>query len=96
MAGCLHRRGELLEVCQGSDEIVGLNGPRGFVCAAAFNYIQRRFAAFFAMRRSLLRARGQLPGTLKTILAGNPDPCLREQLNLGGLRARPVDHRFGI
>jgi len=82
---CLYRRGHLLEVCQGSLELVGLNGPRGFICAAAFNAVQRRFAAFFAMRRALLRARERLPSELRRALNKNPDPCLRQQLNLTAL-----------
>jgi hypothetical protein len=45
---------QLLRV-QGDEHTLGLNGPRGFISAAAFNYIQSRFAAFFAMRRALIR-----------------------------------------
>ncbi len=82
---CLYRRGHLLEVCQGSLELVGLNGPRGFICAAAFNAIQRRFAAFFAMRRALVRARARLPSELRRALNNNPDPCLRGQLNIAAV-----------
>ena len=81
-AGGLYRRGMVLEVFQGSEELVGLNGPRGFVCAAAYNFVQRRYAAFFAMRRALVRARAKLIPELRGILNANPDPCLRQQVFL--------------
>lgn len=75
--GVAYRRGLLLEVFQGSEELAGLNGPRGFVCVAAFNFIQRRFAGFFALRRALVRARAKLPAQLRTLITQNPDPCLQ-------------------
>jgi len=86
---CLVRSGQLLEACEGQGELVGLNGPRGFICADAYNFIQRRFAAFFAMRRALVRARKRkLPSELRSLLNANPDPCLRQHLNLSlGLAA---------
>jgi hypothetical protein len=41
------------------------------------NYIQRRFAAFFAMRRALIRARTQLIPELRALADQSPDPCLK-------------------
>ena len=75
--GVAYRRGHLLEVFQASEELAGLNGPRGFVCVAAFNHIQRRFAGFFALRRALVRARTKLPIELRNLITQNPDPCLQ-------------------
>jgi len=77
----LYRSGALLQSAQ-DDEYVGVNGPRGFICAAAYNYIQQRFAAFFAMRRALLRARGRLPKELRVFVDANPDPCIPQDLNV--------------
>jgi hypothetical protein len=67
---------QLLRVAQGDEATHGLNGPRGFVSAAAFNYIQRRFAAFFAMRRALIRARHKLIPELRALADQSPDPCI--------------------
>ena len=75
--GAVTQRGPLLEVAQGSEAMAGILGPRGFICAAAFNYVQRRFAAFFAMRRSLIRARAKLPPELRARVDQSDDPCLR-------------------
>ena len=86
VAGTLYRDGERLRVFQGSEELAGVNGPRGFVSAAAFNFVQGRFAAFFAMRRALLRARRQLTPELRDALIANPDPCLRQQLGVAQLK----------
>ena len=86
VAGAVYRDGERLIVFQGSEELAGVNGPRGFVSAAAFNYVQGRFAGFFAMRRALLRARRQLPQELRKAMVANPDPCLRQQLGVAQLR----------
>jgi hypothetical protein len=81
-SGCLARSGHVLETCKGKGRLVGLNGPRGFICADAYNFIQRRFAAFFAMRRALLRAQKKLSRELRALVDANPDPCLRQHLNL--------------
>ena len=81
-SGTTYRRGLLL-VAEGlREDAAGLNGPRGFVSLAAFNFIQRRFAAFFTLRRALLRARSRLTPELKATLVQNPDPCVRQQLGL--------------
>ena len=74
--GAVYQRGLLLEVYQGSDELAGLSGPRGFVCAAAYNFIQRRYAAFFCMRRALLRAHAGLLPELKALINQSSDPCV--------------------
>jgi hypothetical protein len=66
---------QLLRV-QGDEHTLGLNGPRGFISAAAFNYIQSRFAAFFAMRRALIRARHRLIPELRALADQSPDPCI--------------------
>jgi hypothetical protein len=71
-----HRK-RLLEVSDGDAAQHGINGPRGFISAAAYNYIQRRFAAFFAMRRALIRARTQLVPELRALADQSPDPCLK-------------------
>ena len=42
----------------------------------------RRYAAFFAMRRALVRARAKLIPELRGLLNANPDPCLRQQVFL--------------
>ncbi len=81
-SGCLARSGHVLETCKGQGQLVGLNGPRGFICADAYNFIHRRFAAFFAMRRALLRAQKKLSRELRALVDANPDPCLRQHLNL--------------
>ncbi len=82
LSGTTYRRGLLL-VAEGlREDAAGLNGPRGFVSLAAYNFIQRRFAAFFALRRALLRARSRLTPELKAALSTNPDPCVRQQLGL--------------
>jgi hypothetical protein len=66
---------QLLRV-QGDEHTLGLNGPRGFISAAAFNYIQSRFAAFLAMRRALIRARHRLIPELRALADQSPDPCI--------------------
>jgi hypothetical protein len=75
--GAVRPHGRLLEVIQSSEELHGINGPRGFVSVAAFNFIQRRFAAFFATRRALIRARGKLPPELRKLADQSVDPCLQ-------------------
>ncbi|MEZ4448167.1 MAG: hypothetical protein R3B09_01725 [Nannocystaceae bacterium] len=74
--GAVYQRGLLLEVYQGAGELAGLSGPRGFVCAAAYNFIQRRYAAFFCMRRALLRAYQGLLPELKALINQSSDACV--------------------
>lgn len=76
-AGQLYRRAGLLHVPQGSLEIAALVGPLGEVAAPAYNYIVQRFAAFFAMRRAVLRARAAWTPDMQRAAAESPDPCLR-------------------
>ncbi len=83
--GEVHRDGERLVADSTSAEDVGINGPRGFVCVAAYNFIQERFAAFFAMRRALLRGRRHLTPELRELLMKNKDPCMRQQLGVAVL-----------
>jgi hypothetical protein len=84
--GAVYIDGERLRVPVGDGRSAGINGPRGFVCAAAFNFIQEQFAAFFAMRRAALRARKNLSPELRKALIANPDPCVRQQLGLASLK----------
>jgi hypothetical protein len=76
-AGQLYTRGGALAVHQGSVQIAGVMGPRGRVSAAAHNYIVGRFAAFFVLRRAILRALPSMP-SLHQIAASSSDPCLRQ------------------
>ena len=54
-----------------------LDGPRGRVSARAYNYVMRRFASFFAVRRATLRALRDLPRDVQELAATSTDPCLR-------------------
>ena len=54
-----------------------LDGPRGRVSARAYNYVMRRFASFFAVRRATLRALRDLPRDVQELAASSTDPCLR-------------------
>jgi hypothetical protein len=83
--GTVFRDGERLRVFDGDEALAGVNGPRGFICVAAYNFIQGRFAAFFAMRRALLRARKNLAPELRKALIANPDPCVKQQLGVASL-----------
>jgi hypothetical protein len=80
------RRGLLIEVFQGSDELAGITGPRGLICAAAYNFVEARFAAFFAMRRSLLRARSRLSPSQRALIEQSADPCVRLPLRSTAMR----------
>lgn len=75
--GKLYRRGLLLHAEQSSLEMHTLTGPLGPLAASAHNYIIRRFAAFFALRRSLLAGVVRLTAEQQRAIAHNPDPCLR-------------------
>ena len=75
--GELYRRGLLLHAEQSSLETQTLAGPLGPLSATAHNYIIRRYAAFFALRRSLLAGAGRLTPEQQQAIAHNPDPCLR-------------------
>jgi hypothetical protein len=78
--GGLYRHGGLLHVHQGSLHVAGLDGPRGRVAASAYNYIVRRFAAFFAVRRATLRALPSLGLEVQQLARGSADPCLRQHV----------------
>ncbi len=78
--GRLYRHGGLLYVHQGSLHVAGLDGPRGRIAAPAYNYIVRRFAAFFAVRRATLRALPSLGPELQHLARGSADPCLRQHV----------------
>ena len=84
-AGEVYRVGERLAAHQTDGASAGINGPRGFICVAAFNFVQERFAAFFGMRRALLRARRHLSPELRQLLMLNKDPCIRQQLGIAAL-----------
>ncbi|MBZ5709285.1 hypothetical protein [Nannocystis pusilla] len=75
--GRLYRRGLLLHVEQASLELATVQTPLGPLAGNAHNYIVRRFAAFFALRRALLRDATRLSPALAALVAQNPDPCLR-------------------
>jgi hypothetical protein len=76
--GRLYRRGSFLHMHQGSLHIAGLDGPRGRVAAPAYNYVLRRFACFFAIRRAALRALSTLPAEVQQLAATSADPCMRQ------------------
>lgn len=76
--GTLYRRGEFLHVHQGSLHVAGLDGPRGKLATLAYNYVLRRFACFFAVRRSVLRALPNLSRELQQLAHSSADPCLRQ------------------
>jgi len=78
--GRLYRRGSFLHVHQGSLHIAGLDGPRGRVAAPAYNYLLRRFACFFAVRRAALRALSSLPAAVQQLAAISADPCMRQHV----------------
>jgi hypothetical protein len=78
--GRLYRHGGLLYVHQGSLHVAGLDGPRGRIAAPAYNYIVRRFAVFFAVRRATLRALPSLGSELQQLARGSDDPCLRQHV----------------
>jgi len=75
--GRLHRRAGLLHVHQGSLNVAGLDGPRGHLPAPAYNYILRRFADFFAVRRATVLAQAAWTPEMTRIASASPDPCLR-------------------
>ena len=75
--GELYRRGLLLHAEQSSLEMHTLLGPLGPLAANAHNYVIRRYATFFALRRSLLLNVSRLTSDQTSAVAGNPDPCLR-------------------
>ncbi len=85
--GQLHRRGRWLDAQHSSLEVHTVAGPRGPLTASVHNYIVRRFAAFFALRRSLLSAAAQLTPDMLRIVAQNPDPCVRPLVAGAGARA---------
>lgn len=78
--GRLYRRAGLLHVHQASLHVAGLNGPRGLLPAVAYNYILRRFAEFFAVRRATVRALTTWAPEMKRLVATSTDPCLRAQV----------------
>ena len=86
--GELSRRGLFLHAEQSSLELAALATARGPLVASAHNYILRRFAAFFALRRSLLLAAHRLTPDQQAAIAKNPDPCLRPYAPKG-LELRP-------
>lgn len=77
--GRLYRRGGFLYVHQGSIHVAGLDGPRGHIAASAYNYIVRRFASFFAVRRATIRALPNLSPEVQQLAQNAADPCLRQQ-----------------
>lgn len=73
----LTRKGLLLHAAHGSLDLHGANSPLGYLSATAHNFVVRRFAAFFAVRRAHARIAGQLPIELRRTIAHSSDPCLR-------------------
>lgn len=86
----LMRKGLLLHVQHGLLDVLGANSPLGYLSATAHNYIIRRFAAFFAVRRAHIRAARTLPIELRRAIAQNPDPCLRRVLRDPALATSPM------
>jgi hypothetical protein len=80
--GMLYRRGLLLHAEQGSLENHTVRGARGPLAANAYNYCIRRFAAFFALRRSLLTGSQDLTTDQWRALSTNTDPCVQPFLKL--------------
>ena len=78
VAGRLYRRNRYLYVHQGSLHVAGLDGPRGRLAATAYNYILRRFAVFFAVRRAAVRALPGLATDVQRAARSSADPCLRQ------------------
>ncbi len=78
--GRLYRRAGFLHVHQASLHTAGLPSPRGHLSAPAYNYILRRFAAFFALRRAAVRALIALPSETQRIAETSADPCLRQHV----------------
>ncbi len=82
-AGRLYvRPSGFLYVHQGSLHVASLVGPRGRIAAPAYNYVLRRFASFFAVRRATLRALSALGPELQRIAATSADPCLRQHVEV--------------
>ena len=79
--GELVRKGQLLAVDHGSLDTAGANSPLGYLSATAHNFIVRRFAVFFAVRRAYARVADKLPIDLRQTIARSPDPCLRRLTN---------------
>ena len=79
--GHLYRRAGFLHVQQGSLHVAGINGPRGYVPATAYNHIIRRFAVFFAVRRATVRALTTWAPEMGRLVASSTDPCLRAQID---------------
>ncbi len=77
--GRLYRRGPFLHVHQGSLHVAALDGPRGRLAAPAYNYVLRRFAGFFVVRRAAVRALASLSTEIQRTARTSPDPCLRQQ-----------------
>ena len=86
--GELSRRGLLLHAEQSSLELASVATARGPLVASVHNYIIRRFAAFFALRRALLLSAQRLAPAQAAAIAQNPDPCLRPYAPKG-LELRP-------
>jgi hypothetical protein len=78
--GRLYRRAGFLHVHQGSLVLAGLDGPRGYLPATAYNHAVRRFACFFAVRRATVRALTTWAPEMKHLAASSADPCLRAQV----------------
>jgi hypothetical protein len=75
--GELYRQGLTLRAEQASLQTFTRTSPFGPLAASAHNYIIRRFAAFFALRRSLLLNAQRLSAEQKQAIEANADPCLR-------------------
>ncbi len=76
--GALYRRSGFLVVHRGSLHVAGLEGVRGRLAAPAYNFVLRRFACFFAVRRAALRALASLPKAVQLAAEVSADPCLRQ------------------
>jgi len=80
--GRLYRHAGFVRVQQGSLHVAGVDGPRGQLPATAYNYILRRFAVFFAVRRATVRAVTTWAPEMGRLVATSADPYLRAQMGV--------------
>ena len=76
-AGRLYVRDGQLYAHHASLDVVTLTGPHGELSAVAHNAVMTRFAAFFALRGAVMRARAAWTPEMRTAADTNPDPTLR-------------------
>ncbi len=70
-------RDGLLHADHAGLDVVTLTGPHGELAAVAHNAVMTRFAAFFALRAAVMRARAAWTPEMQRAADQNPDPTLR-------------------